>query len=301
MKDGEMPRVSIGLAVYNGEKYLAQTLDSLLAQTFQDFELIISDNASTDHTGEICLSYKGRDERIHYIRNETNLGAAVNYNRVFELSSAEYFRWSTYDDLFAPESLARCVEILDSEPSVVLTYPRTRLIDEEGRVISDYDDGLHLQSLQPSERFACVFEKLRRQNVIYGLMRAEALRGTKLIRNFIGGDVVFVAELALYGTFREIPEFLFYRRLHADAGSNRKTSAEQQEFFDPKTKYRPPFRESRHLLAHFGSVNRAPLDAQEKMRLYWFLSRSAVWHRRKLSGELIQALRQLISGVPRVS
>lgn len=187
------------------------------------------------------------------------------------------------------------------ESSAVLAYPRTKLIDQEGQVISDYDDRLHLQSPQPSERFVRLIQNLRQVNVIYGLMRAEALRRTRLIRSFIGGDVVFVAELTLYGTFREIPEFLFYRRLHPGALSNHKTIAKQQEFFDPKTKYRPPFTESRHFLAHFDSVHRAPLDAHEKMRLYSFLARSGIWRRRELSHELFQALRQLFFGVPRIN
>src|SRR5262245_38883261 len=120
MQGHSRPRVSIGLPVYNGERYLAETLNSMLAQTFEDFELIICDNASTDQTEQICRFYAGKDTRICYVRNATNLGAAKNYRRTFELSSGDYFRWANCDDLFAPESLACCVEILDWKPSVVL-------------------------------------------------------------------------------------------------------------------------------------------------------------------------------------
>src|SRR6266850_1186232 len=135
------PRVSIGLPVYNGERYVEETLDSLLAQTYEDFELIICDNDSGDRTQEICQSYAAKDRRIRYGRNPTNLGAAKNYRLTFELSSGEYFRWATCDDLFAPTSLERCIEVLDRELSTVLVYPKTKLIDDRGRIISDYDDG----------------------------------------------------------------------------------------------------------------------------------------------------------------
>src|SRR5215211_4893186 len=97
-----MPQVSIGLPVYNGERYLALCLDSMLAQSFKEFEIVISDNASTDQTAEICRSYQNKDRRIRYFRNEQNAGAAWNHNRVFELSSAPLLKWAACDDLHEP-------------------------------------------------------------------------------------------------------------------------------------------------------------------------------------------------------
>ncbi len=131
------PRVSVGLTVYNGEPFLAETLDSLLAQTFEDFELIICDNASTDRTAEIVGDYAARDARIRYVRHPRNFGASGNERRAFALSRAPYFRWSGADDLYAPESIARCVEVLDRDPRVVLTYPKAKFIDDRGRVTHD--------------------------------------------------------------------------------------------------------------------------------------------------------------------
>src|SRR3989441_5670759 len=208
------PRVSVGLPVYNGERYLPEALDSLLTQTYEDFELIICDNASTDRTGEIARSYVAKDSRVRYARNEKNLGAGRNFRRAFELCTGAYFRWAAADDLSAPQSLARCVEVLDQEPAVVLAYPKTRVIDEHGRVLSDYDDRLHLQSPRPSERFRQVLARLARNNAAYGLMRADVLKRTGLLGDFLSSDVVFTAELSLYGTFWEVPEYLFYRRFH---------------------------------------------------------------------------------------
>ena len=108
------PRVSIGMPVYNGADHVAKAIQAILSQTFEDFELVISDNASSDGTDQICRRYAALDPRIRYCRNDHNLGAAANYNRVFELARAEYFKWAAHDDLYAPEYLERCVAELDS-------------------------------------------------------------------------------------------------------------------------------------------------------------------------------------------
>ena len=155
------PCVSIGLPVYNGEKFLKETLDSILAQTFEDFELIISDNASTDRTEEICKEYAAKDRRIRYYRNKENLGAGWNNNRVFELCTGEYFKWNAHDDVCAPEFLERCIKVLVQDPTVVLCYPKVTVIDEQGKFVRNWD-GLNclvppqpmmkLDSPQPHER-----------------------------------------------------------------------------------------------------------------------------------------------------
>lgn len=110
----DKPLVSIGMPVYNGERYIRQALDSLLAQDYANFELIISDNVSTDGTQGICLEYAARDERIRYYRNETNLGALRNFNRVFELSSGKYFMWAAHDDVWNPAYVQEVLALLGS-------------------------------------------------------------------------------------------------------------------------------------------------------------------------------------------
>jgi glycosyltransferase involved in cell wall biosynthesis len=294
MTTADAPRVSIGLPVHNGERYIGETLDSLLAQTFRDFELIICDNASRDRTEQICRSYANTDKRVRYVRNASNLGAPRNYRLAFELSSGEYFRWANCDDLFSPESLARCVEVLDREQSVVLTYPKTRLIDERGQVIRDYEENLHLQCDRASDRFQQVFRSLGLVNVIYGLMRATILRRTSLIGNFISADVLLVAELSLYGKFWEIPEFLFYRRIHPGAFSSSKTIDQLQEFINPGSKGRADLRVWCSFLANCRSVLRAPLEVSEKLILWHCLLRNAIWSRGELAKEAATALRQAV-------
>ena len=127
---GDRPRVSIGLPVYNGERYLEQALNSILGQTYTDFELIISDNASSDRTKAICEEFRSKDQRIRYYRNEVNLGAGPNHDLVFRRSKGKYFKWFGYDDLIAPNFLSRCIEILDRYHTVVLCTPKTKIIDE---------------------------------------------------------------------------------------------------------------------------------------------------------------------------
>src|SRR5881296_3232713 len=243
MRAHATPRVSMAVPVYNGERYLGEALDSLLAQTYHDFELIICDNASTDGTGEIARSYASMDERVRYVRNERNLGLAGNVKRAFQLSSGEYFRWHAADDVCAPQFLARCVAVLDRHPAVVLAYPRTKLIDADGRVTAAYDDGLHLQAARPSVRFQQLLERVGYVNAQFGLLRAEVLRRTGLLGSYPAADVVFVAQLSLHGTFWEVPSFLFYRRFHPGAAS-RMDRAQLRVVWDPTSGRRSGSRSS---------------------------------------------------------
>ena len=284
------PRVSIGVPVYNGERYLGATLDSLLAQTFGDFELIICDNASTDGTEAIARAYAGRDARVRYVRQERNLGPPRNYNHAFELSRGEYFRWFPSDDLAAPQSVARCVEVLDREPSVVLAYPKTTLIDEDGRVLRDYEDRLDLRSPRPSERFAQLLRDMVLCNAQYGLMRAAVLKRVRPLGLYLDSDNVLLAELSLYGTFWEIPERLFFRRMHSAASSSMR-GAERQRFYDPTTKRRVEMRQWRHLWELGRAVQRAPVGAAERVRLVRCVLRQARWSRHVLAQEAWSAVR----------
>ena len=125
-------RLTIGLPVYNGERYLPQTLSCVLAQTFGDFELIVCDNASGDNTKEICLDFASHDSRLRYVHNERNLGAIPNFNRAVELGSAPFFKWTAHDDLYSPSYLAECMAILERSPDVVLAHSATAFIGEDG-------------------------------------------------------------------------------------------------------------------------------------------------------------------------
>jgi len=289
-----IPQVSVGLPVYNGERFIRETIESILRQTYTDFELIISDNASTDGTRDICQEYAVHDGRIHYVRSDVNRGASWNYRNAFELARGKYFRWSPSDDLFAKDSLEQCVATLDAHPDAVLCYPKTVLIDEHGRAIRTHEENLDLRSSDVGERFYQALDRAGQGNVIYGLLRSEKLRQTGLMGKYPGADVVLIQELTLYGTFIEIPTTYFYRRKHERAFSSIKAIDAQQEFFDPATKGRLFMYLWKHYSQHLVSIQRSPLAIREKMRLVYLLGRSAVSIRHHLLRELRDGVRHLI-------
>jgi len=282
------PYVSIGLGVYNGGRFLRATLESLVSQSFGDFELIISDNASTDGTSEICMEYAAKDNRIRYSRNLKNIGVNNNFNRVFHLSSGRYFRWSAADDLFAPTSLRECVDVLDRCPEVVLCYPRTVLIDAEGHFLRRYDDNLDLRAPSAADRFHWVLQNIGLGNVQYGLIRSDVLRRTSLFGSFAASDLVLIAELALYGQFREIPQDLFFPRMHDAATSSLvdKPLKTAQEFWNAKASGGPDLHYWTQRYHNLVSILRSPIGIIEKLRSLSFLARCAVQSRHTLLKEL---------------
>ncbi len=283
-----MPLVSIGVPIYNGERFLPQTLDSILGQTFTDFEVIISDNASVDGSHAIAESYAQRDDRIRVVRSEVNQGAAWNYRQVLDLARGRYFRWAPADDLFAPESLACCVQVLDQHPEAVLCYPKTMLIDAQGHALRPYEDNLDLRQVSPVERYRATVKQIGLTNVIYGLMRTSVLRQTRLIGNFPGADVVFVAELALFGQFHEIDQRLFFRRMHPGASSSIQSLEGIQAFMDPKIVRKKVFaRMWRHLFEGICSLLHGPLTVRERVRLLLFLMREMIASRDQYLHELV--------------
>jgi glycosyltransferase involved in cell wall biosynthesis len=288
-----MARVTVGLPVYNGERYLGESIDAILSQTFQDLELIISDNASTDKTADICRDYAKRDKRVRYSRSPENLGAAWNFNRVFELAESEYFKWATADDFSAPEQIEKCVNVLDSEPAVVLCYPRTTIIDEDGNVVRPYADNLDLRFSSPRERLRHFIERVGLCNAHYGMIRSSALRQTRLLRSYPGSDVVMLGELTLYGQFFEIPEYLFYRRFHPEASSSVSSFEELQAFYSPKTKGNYRLHLWRDQFEYLSSVFRSPLTTRERVQVVCMLLRTGISSRRELAAELFDLLRQM--------
>lgn len=218
MKPAPPNRVSIGMPVYNGEKYIREALDSILAQTYPHFELLISDNASTDSTGEICRAYAARDPRIRYCRNEKNIGIAKNFNRVLELSSGEYFRWASHDDRMEPAFLASCLAELDRDPDLVLCETRCKIIDASGDVIGEMQlNPLKLGSRHRHVRLGYLLRTERGGAAEYfGLMRSSVLKESGLMRDYPGGENPLRAELGLRGRIGVVPEHLFCFRRHAE-------------------------------------------------------------------------------------
>lgn len=228
-----MPRVSIGLPVYNGENYLKECIESTLSQTYGDLEFIISDNASTDSTEDICRAYARLDKRIRYFRNKSNLGAALNYNRAFELSNTEYFKWGAHDDLIAPDYLRYCVESLDRNPKAVLSFPVITYVNENGAVISCGRDGLGIRDDSPAKRLKKFVAFQQGSNdifwAIFGLIRSSALRTTDLFGKYVANDQTLLMKLLIRGAFAEVPERLYFRRVHPLASTVKLPRASYRE------------------------------------------------------------------------
>lgn len=288
------PLISVGMPVYNGERFVEEAIRSILDQTYSHFELIISDNASTDRTPEICRDLASDDERITYSENSQNIGAAGNYNKLFAMSSGEFFRWANADDLSGPELHARCLAVLRSHPEAVLAYGKNRFIDAEGTETEGKDDNLDLQQDKASERFIRFYQSVGFTNVIYGLMRSSAVAKTALMGDgsFPSADINFMAELTLQGNFIEIPDYLFYRRWHTGASSWETVANDeevQKEFWNAGSlDFTLPTWKQR--LADFRSVRSTVMSLAEKRKLYSFLIRFMYWQKKDLVRELAQSI-----------
>jgi glycosyltransferase involved in cell wall biosynthesis len=244
-----MKKVTIGLPVYNGDNYLAGAIDSILAQSCPDFDLLISDNASTDGTEEICRTYAKKDQRIRYVRQPRNIGAGANFNLVARLSESPYFKWAAHDDLLAPGFLAACVDALDRDRTVVLAFPGSTLIDETGDplpysperggmvdragvcwpVLPEKNDDL--TAIDPTLRFQAVMLNTVMCVEIFGLMRRSALLHTMPQGSFGGSDKVLLAQMSLLGRFWLGQETLFFRRCHAQQFSAQSSGAYRAAWF----------------------------------------------------------------------
>jgi glycosyltransferase involved in cell wall biosynthesis len=279
--------------VYNGARYLSQCLDSLLAQTYPDLEILISDNASTDGTEDICRVYCERDERVRYYRQPRNLGLAGNYRFLVEAAGGELFKWAAYDDVCAPEFVERCVAALDRSPTDVLAYPTTRFIDDAGELMSRPDFSVRWRNhpralgrlddiLADTNRAFCKWQ--------FGLIRRDALQRTGLIGNFDGSDLVFVFELAVLGGFARVDEPLFYLRIHqGTSGLANPDPVDLARWLDPRREGGYPLARTRVLAGYLAAVTTSSaLALHEKIGAIGLIGRWLVSNRqwRVIAGEL---------------
>jgi glycosyltransferase involved in cell wall biosynthesis len=226
-------RVSLSLPVRNGDRFLSQAIQSILDQSYADFELIITDNASTDATEDICRQFMGRDSRIRYVRSTQDRGAAANFNLGFHLSSGEYFKWCAHDDLISPDYIARCVEALDADSGAAVAYGKMIGIDENGEANGFVE--LHspeLSGLSPTRRFGRVLARHVLVGAVFGLYRRSALRRTSLHKPYYTSDCALLAEIALLGKIVCESNAVLLGREHPDQSSRLK-STERLSWQDP--------------------------------------------------------------------
>jgi len=289
------PKVHIGIPVHNGESYIQEALDSVLAQTFRDFEVIISDNASTDRTEEICRRYTQKDARISYYRNEKNIGAAPNFNRVLDLATAPYFQWFAHDDILAPQFLKKCVEILNNHPEIVLCHSKVKEIDASGQFIQKYP---FLFNGTDDKAFKRIKYQIKGHQCyeVFGLMRREVLLQTAKMGNYAGGDAVLLVRLNLIGKFYEIPEYLFFSRRHStQSGTMKKDFQQWAHWFDPKNKRKINFPYWRIFSEYYKSVKQSHLRGKDRVFTYFYVWKWCGQRWRLLSKDIIKAVLQLLS------
>lgn len=255
------PRVTLAMPVFNGADFIAETLESLLGQSFADFELIITDNASTDATRAICEAYAARDPRVRYHCNEENLGAAGNYNRGHALARGEFLKWCAHDDLLSADYLERAVAALDADPEAVMAFGRSQFIDEQGGLMERSPLGepfggdprvtLAADSRDPIERLRKSLDVRISCGAIFGVFRKSAVDKTLLHRKYYQSDRPLLSELALLGPFLYVPEAVFFNREHAKRSMRTPSKAERAKWQNSKADGRAPVEDLHLTLQHF--------------------------------------------------
>lgn len=264
MGKGE-PRLIIGMPVRNGENFLGAALECLLAQSYTDFRIVLSDNSSSDRTRDIAEQYAARDERLQYVRQERDLGAAANFNFLVRTTESDLFKWAAHDDLCDPEYLRRTIELLDHNPEAVVAHSFTHVVNARDEIVGRYDDQQTLVNERPSRRLSASFH-LRYPSPVWGVMRRAALERTKLIEGYLGSDWNFLGEMLLQGRLVLVPEYLFSVRMH-DRGFSFGIQRESKQFrlawFDPAAR-RPLLSAFQSAWRFVGAVLRHPLSPRER-------------------------------------
>jgi glycosyltransferase involved in cell wall biosynthesis len=284
------PRLSIGLPVYNGERYLTESLDALLGQTFEDFELIISDNASTDGTADICRRYAEQDSRIRYFRQARNIGCAPNHNFVFGQSRGEFFCWTSADDLYARDLLKRCVDALTEHPDAVLAAAWTAAVDGAGKLTQALEYPLATEAASAPQRFRSMLfgaeedYGLIRADDDYGVIRTDILRQVRPHNSYHHADKALMIELALRGRFHHERDWLYFRRDHSERALHANPTVRSWcTNMDPRraSRLRHPVARlyAEYLWGYVRAIQRAPLSPSDRRACYrylmqWFASRA---------------------------
>ena len=274
-----VPRLSIGLPVYNGENFLAESIESLLGQTCTDFELIISDNASTDGTEDICRKYAEQDSRILYYRQPQNRGSAPNHNFVIEQARGELFKHASHDDLYARDLVRLCVTALDEHPHVVLAHSWSAVIDGSGAVTKLVEYPVDTAAPRAPDRFrSMLFDGWGDDEG--GVVRTDVLRRTPLHASYHFADRTYTAEIALHGPFYMVPDWLYFRREHAGQWGKQASVRRRCASSDPRraSRLRNPTARlyAEYIWGYASAIRRAPLSRADRQQCYRVLAHFVV-------------------------
>ena len=271
--DRKTPNVSIVLPVFNGERYLCRAVNSILQQTYGDFELLICDNASVDATEEIARDYTGNDQRIHYYRHNKNIGPNLNFSHGVDMVAGEYFKWAAHDDELAPDFLQTCINALDDNPQAVLCQSLVSIIDEHGAQLAVYDSALnHADSTRQSARFSSLVLQPHVCTDLFGVIRRSALKKTKRLQgNYHGCDRALLAELSLIGPFEKVTKPLFKSREHKQRYVRSVLPSQRTTFHITAETHKT---ELSRLLLHSDyrrAVAKHGREFSQRLRCYWHL------------------------------
>jgi glycosyltransferase involved in cell wall biosynthesis len=291
-----MVEISLGLPVFNGEDYLRDCIDSILAQTFTDFELIISDNGSTDSSLEICRQYETRDPRIRVLAQDSNIGAANNFNLVFRSSGGKYFKWCAHDDLIEPAFLEKTRDRLEQNRAAVLCHSYTEVFGGEASENQVFEPGFRMDRNSSAERLRQMILHGQKCYEVFGLIRRDALENTGLIGNHKGGDNVLLYRLALLGVFLVVPRPLFRLRRHAKQSTELvKDSQAYQQWFTGRT-HKTGFPDWYMLREMWKTPTGIGLSLAERLRCYRALALDTWLRRRRLQQNLRVSVECLVFG-----
>ena len=285
----QLPLVTVGVPVFDCERWIRQALEAILAQSYKNFELLISDNCSTDASYEICKNYARQDARVRLRQNPHNVGVTENFNILCRNAAGKYFKYASCNDLCAPDFLLRCVEVLETHPDVVICHPRTRRLFEDTGKFEDDECTLHLMSEDPVERMTIYLESGGLNNVAHGLIRLDVLRKTLSLGKYLGSDINMMAELSLLGKFYQVPEFLFYRRVGRQSLSALRTTQELASLIKPGHT-RLYWQSWMYMLAFSRVALRTRLRFRDKFRLLRYVVRRWRLARHVLFAEIGEAM-----------
>lgn len=263
----DQPRLTIGMPVYNGERFLAAAIGSLLTQSFTDFEIVLCDNASTDGTWQIASRFASVDPRLRLLRHDTNLGAAANYNRTVREARGALFKWAAHDDVLLPGFLQACVDCLDARPDVVLCHTLSDAIDAQGRRIGHYRDEVGAEDAATWRRMATMMRAPHYCIPVFGVMRRAVLLQTAMHGDWVGADRNLLAELALRGKIHLVDQVLFLRRHHEGSSITAlRDERERLAWFDPAHAGQRSYPTWRRLAEYLHAIDRAPLSLGQRLR-----------------------------------
>jgi len=288
----EGPIISVGMPVYNGGEWLEAAIESILEQTLKNFELIISDNASTDGSDEICKKFAAADSRIRYIRQPVNTGSHENYTFVCRAARSRYFKWASCSDICHETFLELCVGELEARPDLVLCFPRTRMFAEHPGDGQDYVEDLVLLDDSACGRLKKLLRNIKLNNVMNGVIRSDVLKKSPLMKPYFSSDVILMAEVSLHGKFAEIPKALYFRRLNDKSSTSLMSGEDAREHHDPQKKWSMLYQSWHFLSGFLSAALRAPLSFRERACVLLMVSRAVWWSRDKLAADLREAYRR---------